>query len=193
MKIPTFNSPAGVLISTDRFFRAISLGEEADRLCDEHVHTCGTQTVDELQMASGIASGDRTRAGGGEMADLALLQDSRGLRLGDVVNAGAAAAPIRLRKFGQLDAGDSAQDFTRLPGDFLAVAEVAGLMVGDFGGRDSARRPLNPPRCGCGDAAWRPSRGRSPCARRRPRIRPRRPDAAGRPFRKQRRAPAARR
>ena len=53
------------------------------------------------------------------------------LGLGDVVDAGAAAAPVGLGEFDQLEARDELKELSRLLGHLLAVREVAGVVVGD--------------------------------------------------------------
>ena len=53
------------------------------------------------------------------------------LGLREVVDAGATAAPTALGQFHELHAGDGPEQRARLGGDFLAVAEVAGVVVGD--------------------------------------------------------------
>jgi hypothetical protein len=76
------------------------------------------------------ASSDNRSAGEGNLADFALLQDRGGCRLGDIVNARAAAAPVGLGPFGQFNPGNGPQDFPRLRGDFLTMAKVTSLAVG---------------------------------------------------------------
>jgi len=88
------------------------------------------ESVFKLDVATGIGRGDDARAGRAQMSELALLEPRRGLWLGDIVDAGAAAAPGGLGALAQFDAGDRPQDFPRLRGDFLPMAEMAGLVIG---------------------------------------------------------------
>ena len=92
------------------------------------------QSIGDLEMAAGIGGGDHLGPGFFDMADLPLQQLGRHLGLGDIVNPGAAAAPCRFAEFRQLQAGDGLEDIAGLFGDLLAVAEMAGLVVGHFAG-----------------------------------------------------------
>ncbi len=89
----------------------------------------GAEAVLDLQVATGIRSGDDARARRAEVAELALLEPRGGGRLREVVDAGAAAAPGGLGAFAQLDAGERAENRAGLGGDFLAVAEMAGVVI----------------------------------------------------------------
>ena len=90
------------------------------------------QAVGDVQRATGVAHRHHFRAGGADVADLALEQLVGHFRLGDVVNTGAATAPRALRQLGQFQSGDCLEQLPWLRGDFLAVAQVAGFVVGDF-------------------------------------------------------------
>ena len=54
-------------------------------------------------------------------------------RLRDVVDAGAAAAPRGLGEFPESEARDESEKLAGLHADFLAVAQVAGFVIGDGG------------------------------------------------------------
>ena len=88
----------------------------------------------DLQVTTRVGGGDDLGTGGCEVADLAVLQPRRGVGLGDVVDAGAAAAPLGLGAFAEFDAGEGFEDGAGLGADFLAVAEVAAFVVGDCAG-----------------------------------------------------------
>jgi hypothetical protein len=104
----------------------------------EHAYSA----VDDLEVAAGVGRGDDWGLGGEEMADLALLEAAGGFGLGDVVDAGAAAAPLCLGAFAQLDAGQRAQDCPRLGAYFLAVAEVTGFVIRDRRGGGGGGRAV---------------------------------------------------
>ncbi len=87
------------------------------------------QACGQLHVATGVARGDDGRAGALDMAQFAREQLCRHFRLGDIVDARAAAAPVRLRQFLQLQPGYALEQFARLGCDFLSVAEVAGLVI----------------------------------------------------------------
>ena len=62
---------------------------------------------------------------------LAVAELLRGVRLDEVVDAGAAAAQLLLGRLDELELRDRAQQRPRLGAHALRVAEVAGLLVGD--------------------------------------------------------------
>ena len=93
-----------------------------------------TQAVDELEVAAGVGGGDDGGAGGVQVGDLAFQEATGGRGLGDVVDAGAAAAPLGFGALAQLDARQGAQDGAGLGTDLLAVAEVTGFVIRDLGG-----------------------------------------------------------
>src|SRR5208282_6523724 len=49
----------------------------------------------------------------------------------DVVDARGTAADVRVRQFHEFNAGNGAQQLARSLADFLAVQEVAGVLIGD--------------------------------------------------------------
>ena len=89
------------------------------------------QSALELQQATRIGCGHRRGASLGDVPDFPFLKFGSHLRLRNSVYTRAASAPHRLRKFDQLKIGNRLQDFSRLPGYFLAVAEMASLVVSD--------------------------------------------------------------
>ena len=88
------------------------------------------EAVFDLEVAAGICGGDDLGAGGGEVAYLAVLEPGGGVGVRDGVDAGTAAAPLGLGAFAEFDAGKRAEDFTGLGADLLAVAKVAGFVIG---------------------------------------------------------------
>ena len=120
----------GALASDQRFtFR--DLREQRDRMDYAQLQAlrCFAPLI-ELQQATGVARGDDVRAGGSDVFELSVEEFVRHFRLGQVVNARAAATPIGFGKLDQLEIRNRPQQLARLGGDFLAVAEVAGFVVG---------------------------------------------------------------
>ena len=91
------------------------------------------EAVADLEQAAGIARGDDGCAGVGDMVEFALEKFVGHFGLDEVVDAGAAAAPHRFGQRLEVEAGDFFEQFARLDGDFLAVAEMAGVVIGDAG------------------------------------------------------------
>ena len=77
----------------------VGFREERDRMNDAEGHAASCAAIDDLQEATGIPGGHDGRAGGGDVVDLAFEKFPGHLGLGDVVNAGATAAPVCLRQF----------------------------------------------------------------------------------------------
>ena len=100
---------------------------------DFDLGAAGGEAVLDLEEAAGVAGGDDGGAGGGNVVELALLEFPGHFGLDEVVDAGAAAAPHRLGQRHEVEAGDGGEELAGLCGDFLAVAEVAGVVVGDAG------------------------------------------------------------
>ena len=65
---------------------------------------------------------------------LAFEEEGGLLGLGDGIDACRAAAPVGLGEGDEGDAGDEGDEGAGLAGDFLAVGEVAGVVVGDGDG-----------------------------------------------------------
>ncbi len=85
----------------------------------------------QMERAAGVGDGDEGGVGFAEVVEFAVAEPPGGLGLGDGVDAGAAAAPGGFGGFAEFEAGDGAEDGAGLGRDFLAVAEVAGLVIGD--------------------------------------------------------------
>ena len=91
--------------------------------------------VDELEQAAGVGRGHDGGAGGPDVLEFALQELIGHCGLQEVIDAGAAATP---GAFGQLDQpqiGNGAQEAAGLGHDFLAVRQVAGLVVSHHLGR----------------------------------------------------------
>src|ERR1700733_14554006 len=89
------------------------------------------EAVLDLEEAAGVAGGDDRGAGGGDVVDFALKELVGHLGLDEVVDAGAATTPHGFGERLEVEAGDAREQFAWLGGDFLAVAEMAGVVVGD--------------------------------------------------------------
>src|ERR671916_3518328 len=89
----------------------------------------------DLEDATGVGGDEHPGAGGEDVLRLALAELGGGLGLDHVVDAGGAAADLRLLYLLYLDARYAFQDRARLPADALRVTEVAGVVVGDREGQ----------------------------------------------------------
>ena len=95
------------------------------------IHPFLPGAIDELQKTTGVARGYDFRPGGPDMFEFATEELIGHLRLHNIVNAGAAAAPRALGQFDQFQIRDRAQELARLGGDFLAVAKMTGFVLSD--------------------------------------------------------------
>ena len=95
-----------------------------------HLTVCLPQARLQLHGTAGVGGGDDGRAGADEVGEFAVEQLLRHLRLGDVVDARAAAAPVRFRQLHKIQARNHPQQIARRLGNLLAVAKVAGLVIG---------------------------------------------------------------
>src|SRR5262249_39725093 len=82
------------------------------------------------------------------MRDLPLEQPRRLVRLRDVVDAGAAAAPVRFGEVYQRDAREQPQQGSWLFHDPLPVREVTRVVIGDRDPRFAVRSSLFATRTG---------------------------------------------
>ena len=85
----------------------------------------------DLEEAAGIAGGDGVGAGDCDVIEFTIEKLGGHFRLNDVIDAGAAAAPFAFSEFDEFEFGNRFQDGAWLRGDFLAVTEMAGFVVGD--------------------------------------------------------------
>ena len=81
---------------------------------DVHLRVVGAQSGLDLQNAPGIGGDDRLGLRGEHVADLAMQEPRRHLGLREVVDAGRAAAPVRLRQLDEPEPGNLGQELTRL-------------------------------------------------------------------------------
>ena len=91
------------------------------------------RAVDELEQAPWVARGDDFAACRADVLHLPIEKLIGHLGLSEIVNACAAAAPVALREFNELHAGNGFEQRARLQRDLLTVAKVTGLVVGDDG------------------------------------------------------------
>ena len=89
------------------------------------------EATGDLKVAPGVGGGEDRCAGADDVSDLADEELFGLLGLGDVVDAGAAAAPIGLGELDELQARDQLKEVAGLLGDLLAVRQVTGVVVGD--------------------------------------------------------------
>src|SRR5260370_16904024 len=87
------------------------------------------RAVYDLQQTARVASGNDGRPGAADVPELALEQSRGHLRLNQVVDARATAAPSAFGQFNQGKLGNGAEHLSRLRRDFLTVAKVAALVV----------------------------------------------------------------
>ena len=83
----------------------------------------------ELEDAAGIGGDDGLGFRIARVVHFLRQQLERRLRFRDVVNSRGAAAMIGERHFDEFDAGDGANQFARGFADFLAVYEMAGILI----------------------------------------------------------------
>ena len=91
--------------------------------------------VDDLEKAAGIASRHDFYPRGFDVFDFSLKQFVRHLGLNEIVNARAATTPRGFRKFDEFQIWNCSQKLTWLRSDLLAVAEMAGFVVGHCSSR----------------------------------------------------------
>jgi hypothetical protein len=112
-------------------FRAVGLGQQGDGMDQAHRDFLPADAVGDVGQAAGIAGRHDGGFGGDDVLELAVQQLIGHLRLDQIVDARAAAAPSALRQLRQCELGNGAQNLARLRGDLLAVAQMAGFVVSD--------------------------------------------------------------
>ena len=126
-----------------RFFlalQAVGPVKQFHRVKDLDLPAVPVYTVPDLQDAAGIAGGHHVGRSLPDVVHLAREQPVRHGGMGNVVNAGAAAAPVRFLQFDEFETGNQAQQVPWLLADALAVGEVTGVVIGDPG-PDGSHRP----------------------------------------------------
>ena len=89
------------------------------------------RTIQNLEEAARIARGDDRRIGGFDVAEFALQEIAGHFGLDQIINPRAAATPGALGEFDEFEVGNGAEQSPRLRGDFLPVAKVTGLVIGN--------------------------------------------------------------
>jgi glycolate oxidase len=107
---------------------------------DARARSRGAQTGGDLEHAARIRTHDHVRRCVEDLAHLVLLQLARYLRVGQVVDAGAAATALRILDVDQDQALDRPQERPGLSADALPVGEVTGVLIHDADRPPGARR-----------------------------------------------------
>ena len=84
----------------------------------------------DLKVATGICDGDAVGFCGEDFFDFATAESFGFFGMRDAVNAGAAAAQRGLGQVDQVAVEEGLQERARLGRNFLAVAKMAGVVVG---------------------------------------------------------------
>ena len=84
-----------------------------------------------MKVAPGVRGGEDGCTGADDVPDLTDEELFRLLGLGDVIDAGAPAAPVGFGELDEFEARDELQEVARLLGDLLAMRQVAGVVVSD--------------------------------------------------------------
>src|SRR5262245_5267174 len=74
----------------------------------------GREPLGDLDDAAGVGGDDRVGPGGAHVGDLSLLQARGHVRLGEVVGAGGATAPVRFLQLDDPQSGDLGEQRPRL-------------------------------------------------------------------------------
>ena len=106
---------------------------------DGGVESGATGAGAELHHAAGVAGGDDVGCGGGEVLHFAFQDAARHVLVGNVVDAGGAAAEIGVGDGRQFQAGYLLQQVARLLTNLLGVQQVAGVVVGHALGHRTQR------------------------------------------------------
>ena len=97
-----------------------------------HTHLIGSgrcEPILKLQMATGIGCGNDFGASSVHVAELALEQAGRRIRLRDIVDASGAATPSGFRALAQLHPWHRLENRPWLRAHFLSMAQMAAFMV----------------------------------------------------------------
>ena len=119
---------------------AVGPVEQVDRVGDLDRAAALLDLAGDLEDAADVAGGDDLGAGGRDVVHLAAAEPLRHLGLGEVVGPRRAAADLALLERDQLQAGDHPEQLPGLAADLLAVAEVAGVVIGHLHRQRMRRR-----------------------------------------------------
>ncbi len=89
----------------------------------------------QLQQAPGIGGDNGLGASGLGVAHFLGKKFQRSLGLRDVVESRGAAADFRVGQFHKIEVGNLAQKLARSFANFLAVKEMAGILISDANGK----------------------------------------------------------
>ena len=112
-------------------FAAIRLIEQVDRVDDLDRAAAFLDLAGDLEDAADVAGGDHLGPGRGDVVHLAAAEPLGHLGLGQVVGPGGAAADLASPRAGPARGrGSSPSSWRGWVADLLAVAEVAGVVIG---------------------------------------------------------------
>ncbi len=97
---------------------------------DPQVWVVPAEVAADLDQAADVAGEDRLCPGVEEIFRFAQAETLGHLGLGNVVAAGGAATDFAFIERDQFQAGDHFQELAGLLADLLAVAQVAGIVIG---------------------------------------------------------------
>ena len=103
-----------------------------------HGGACCLEAALDLEVATGISDGDAVGFCGEDFFDFAAAEAFGFFGMRDAVNAGAAAAERGLGQVDQVAIEEGLQERARLGRNFLAMAKMAGVVVGRALGWDAA-------------------------------------------------------
>ena len=106
--------------------------EQVDRVGDLDRAAPLLDLAGDLEDAADVAGGDDVGPGRLDVVHLAAAEPLGHLGLGQVVGPRGAAADLALFERDELQAGDHPEQLPGLGADLLAVAEVAGVVIGDL-------------------------------------------------------------
>lgn len=112
-------------------FVAESSVEELDSVDDRSGVAVAGQRGLELQEAAGIAGRNDVGLQRDDQFGFAVAEGGGGVRLDEIVDASGATADGGFGNFGEFEAGDGREKFTRLRANTLRMIEVAGVVEGD--------------------------------------------------------------
>ena len=105
--------------------------DELDRVERRQRAAGSTQRSRHLHEAAWVAARVGVRLGFQDTCGFPIAEVGSGLGLDDVVDPGAAAADLLLRRLDELESRDRAQELTRLGADSLCVREMTGVLERD--------------------------------------------------------------
>jgi glycolate oxidase len=117
----------------------VGIVQKTREMHDPRARSRSAQTGGDLEHAAWIRAHDHVGRSVLDLAHFVLLQLARDLGMGQVVDAGAPAAALRVLDFDEGQALDRSQEGAGLRADALAVSEVTRVLVHDADRPPSAR------------------------------------------------------